>query len=76
MSIKVEVLQTVKEPNKIKYPVLMEGINTGRIVLFYRENTGIILKGENQGLPLCTALPCTDTAVWKKFKGTITLCNE
>ena len=75
---------TVKcEEEKVEYsfPMLMEAVGTGFIVLFTSETVGVVI---NKGSSVLWAvgeycdewLTCDDKNHWKKFTGTITLEND
>lgn len=67
-------LKTIEEP-KIEYPILMQNVTFGHIVLFYALNRGILVYGGNLGYstPWC---PATDEKIWKRFDGKIELSND
>lgn len=63
-----------KESDDLSFPVVMEHVKDGHLVLFTEPTTGILL--DNSFTSVTTWIEHTDTEVWKKFKGTVTLSNE
>lgn len=78
--MKVEIKNKKEEAKDIKFPVLMEGINSKRVVLFNGEREGVVLlKGTDSkyiGYYSDNWLECTNTDYWKPFNGIIELSNE
>lgn len=68
--------------NESEFPILMQSINDGIVVLFESENCGTVVsnKPNNDGLKLGYTsnafISCNRKDVWGKYEGEITLKNE
>ena len=78
--IEVIVKEEGKTVEKSDFPVLMERIETGEIVLFtsWREGVVILDKSEIRRIGFTSSCfsQCTDGSVWQKYEGEITLKNK
>ena len=65
-----------------EFPILMQSINDGLVVLFESENCGTVVsdKPNNDDLKLGYTsnafISCHRKDIWKKYEGTITLKNK
>ena len=68
--------------NKSEFPILMQSINDGTVVLFESENCGTVVsdKPNNDDLKLGyisnAFISCNRKDIWKKYGGEITLKNK
>ena len=69
-----------KIENNSEYPVLMESLKNGEVVMFFGENSGVRLKcckdwtaEENFSYEWKSIY---DESVWKKYEGSVTIQND
>ena len=68
--------------NKTEFPILMQSINDGIVVLFESENCGTVVSDnpndDDLGLGYTSNafISCNRKDVWQKYEGEITLKNK
>lgn len=79
--MKIELIESKQESDKIKYPILMKDTKSDMVVLFVSANEGTIINGINRAG--CSIGKYDDDWIsaenkneWKPFKGKIVLSNE
>ena len=78
--MKVEIKNKKEEAKEINFPVLMEGTESGCVVLFNGGCEGIVISEGTNNKPVGyyseNWIECSNTDYWKPFTGTIELSNE
>lgn len=77
--MKSEIIKEPQESEQITYPILMEHLTNGYIVLFYSEREGIVVhEGEKFTFRMGQRLTWSSAMrkdIWKSFKGEIKISN-
>jgi predicted glycosyl hydrolase (DUF1957 family) len=79
--MKVELIESKPESEEIKYPILMQSMANGQIVLFLENQVGVLIVESNASSWLTghysdSWINATNKSVWQLFKGKIVLSNE
>lgn len=73
--MKIDITPANKQEPELTYPVLMEALNTGNLVLFTAPTSGCALRHVSGIHTGQSWIEATNKTTWKPFIGTITLSN-
>lgn len=78
--IKVECVEVEKKTKSIEYPIIMESVSNGAVILFTELTSGVLLRpglaGERIGDWSDDWIRATYSEAWRPYKGEIKLYNS